>query len=74
MAPGGAVMKNLYDYTVKCDKSDCHGNAYGRCTVLAKEITGKACPFYKSKLRLFTERAALKAGDWEAYYKARRID
>lgn len=74
MAPGGAVMKNLYDFTVKCDKSDCHGNAFGRCTVLERAITGKPCPFYKSKLRLVTERAALKAGDWAAYYKARRID
>ena len=73
MAPGGAVMKNLYDFTVKCDKSDCHGNAYGRCTVLAKEITDKACPFYKTKLRLFTERAALKSGDYKAYLKARHI-
>lgn len=62
-----------YQASVRCDKYDCHGNEYGYCIVLEQEIKGKECPFYKTKLRLFTERAALKAGDYAAYRKARHI-
>ena len=72
MDTGGALMQTQ-QANVRCDKYACHGNSKGLCSVLAQKITGKECPFYKSKLRLFMERAALKSGDYKAYLKARHI-
>lgn len=60
-------------FDVKCKKIECHANHYGYCSVLEDYIKGKPCPFYKTKLRLATEKAALKAGDWAAYRKAQKI-
>lgn len=59
--------------SVACNKTECHGNWLGYCTILTESITSKPCPFYKTKLRLITERQALKEGDYEAYRKASRI-
>ena len=64
---------NVKQANVRCDKYECFGNSYGLCVVLAEAIKNKECPFYKTKLRLYTERAALKAGDYKAYLKARHI-
>lgn len=56
----------------KCDKTDCHGNRYGRCWILRERIHKRKCPFYKSTLKLKKELDALIDGDWALYHEIQR--
>lgn len=52
----------------------CFANANGMCVILIEEISGRPCPFYKSKMRFFKELAALQEGNKAAYRSARFYD